>query len=117
MKLLLRGMGIAVLAIGLLYKSLIGAEIDPELNGNTTLSQIRSKVWQIDGYFIHYGEGAFDWIYIVRNTGDIYKLEGMEPISGYFIWTRLPYPEAGLEIVKSGDLIFIGQKIGDSNTT
>jgi len=103
--------GISVLAIGLAYKSLFGADIDSDLNQNTTIAKLKSKIWPIEGYFIHYDRGPYDWAYIVAKSKNLYRLEGMDPRTGYLLWTRLPYREVGLEIVKYEDLIYIGEKV------
>ncbi len=107
----IRYIGISVLAIGLAYKSIFGSDIDPRLNQNATIAKLKSKIWPIDGYFIHYDRGPYDWAYIVAKSKNLYKLEGMDPKTGYLIWTRLPYREAGLEIVKYEDLIYVGEKV------
>ena len=67
--------------------------------------------YPIDGYFIHYGSGPFDWLYYSQNTGGIYKLDGMRS-DGYFQWTPLTQYFDGIEI-KNGDTIKIGEALID----
>ena len=74
----------------------------------TTLAQ---KDYPINGYFVHYGSGPFDWLYYSQNTGGIYKLDGMRS-DGYFKWTPLTQYFDGIE-VKNGDMIKIGEALID----
>ncbi|WP_281847726.1 BspA family leucine-rich repeat surface protein [Nitratiruptor tergarcus] len=53
------------------------------------VGQVGKKAnYPIDGYFVHYGSGAYDWIYNPRGTNGLYKLEGLDQ-NGYFRWTNL----------------------------
>ena len=65
--------------------------------------------YPINGYFVHYGSGPFDWLYRSRNTGGIYKLDGMRS-DGYFKWTPLTQYFSGIE-VKNDDTIKIGEAL------
>ena len=90
--------------------ALFASTIDPAMNQNETIGKLRSNFFPIDGYFVHYGEGPFEWVYIVRETGSLYKLEGMNPETQHFIWTKLPYRKMGLELFFSGDMMFLGEQ-------
>lgn len=50
----------------------------------TQLEAIGTKA--IDGYFIHYGDGAYDWIFVSKSV--LAKLEGMQT-NGNLIWKIL----------------------------
>ncbi|SMC08475.1 BspA family leucine-rich repeat surface protein [Nitratiruptor tergarcus] len=67
----------------LLASTLFGAPSEDIIN------QVGKKAnYPIDGYFVHYGSGAYDWIYNPRGTNGLYKLEGLDQ-NGYFRWTNL----------------------------
>jgi|GEM_PF-4615048 len=59
---------------------------------NATLEKIikvlTQKEQDIDGYFSHYGDGAYDWVYVSKSKKMIAKLEGMDE-EGYFKWYEL----------------------------
>ncbi|WP_201338342.1 MULTISPECIES: hypothetical protein [unclassified Nitratiruptor] len=43
------------------------------------VNQINKKTnYPIDGYFIHYGQGPYDWIYNPRGSDSVFKLEGLD---------------------------------------
>ena len=60
------------------------------------------------GYFVHYGNGAFDWLYRTSGGG-LYKLEGRDE-NGYFQWTSLKNYFTHTE-VRDGKLILGEEKI------
>jgi hypothetical protein len=62
--------------------------------------QITGKEFPIDGYFIHFGKGAFDWIYIDKQTSKSFKLEGMDE-RGYFKWKPLD----DIKVIYKGDKV------------
>lgn len=65
--------------------------------------QIKKEAsYKIDGYFVHYGNGAFDWLYMTSSSKKAYKLEGIDPQTKYFIWTPL---QGALTIQKNGEYI------------
>ena len=99
MRLLLRGIGIGILVLGLAYKSLFGS-IEPSLNENATIDAIKNRVWTVDGYFVHYDKGVFDWFYLSAKTKRIYKLEGMDE-EGYFVWSDVN--TSNCHIIKATD--------------
>jgi len=41
----------------------------------TVKTTIKGKNFDINGFYIHYGNGAFDWIYVTRSSRKVYKLE------------------------------------------
>ena len=57
---------------------------------------------------MHYGTGAFDWIYY-SSSGSLYKLEGMDE-QGYFRWTSLTEYFIGTQ-VRDGELILGETKV------
>ena len=59
--------------------------------GSTTSSNaaalaIQNKELVINGHFIHYAEGSFDWIYVVASGKGVYKLNGLKE-DGKFDWS------------------------------
>ena len=61
--------------------------------------ELSGKLLPISGYFIHYASGAYDWIYLPKDTLSSYKLEGLD-YNGNFLWIDL-----GISAVKEGDKI------------
>ncbi|BCD61781.1 hypothetical protein NitYY0826_C0644 [Nitratiruptor sp. YY08-26] len=61
------------------------------------VNQINKKTnYPIDGYFIHYGQGPYDWIYNPRGSDSVFKLEGLDQ-NGNFKWLNLsPYFRASI---------------------
>lgn len=43
-----------------------------------TRDLIENRSYPIDGYFIHYGEGAYDWVYVTKDSGVIARLSGID---------------------------------------
>lgn len=62
--------------------SMANANFSEDLAGQTVGST---------GQFLQHGNGAFDWIY-VTGSGTPLKLEGIDPETGYFIWSNMPGP-------------------------
>ena len=62
-------------------------EISEENKTLTVLKTIKDSPLKINGYFTHYAEGAYDWIY-VSTSKRVYKLEGMDE-NGYLEWLKL----------------------------
>ncbi|MRI58311.1 MAG: hypothetical protein C6H99_02260 [Epsilonproteobacteria bacterium] len=56
--------------------------------GPAFLSELLGEEFKVNGYFYHFGNGAFDWIYISSSKAFVAKLEGMDE-QGYFRWTNL----------------------------
>ena len=56
--------------------------------GPAFLSELLGEEFKVNGYFYHFGNGAFDWLYISTGRTFVAKLEGMDD-RGYFIWTNL----------------------------
>jgi len=86
------------------------------INNDSVINELGSilgnQLVTVDGYFIHYGTGPFDWIYMTPNTSLIAKLDGMDPSTGLFNWTILQ-TQAGsmfesITIAPEGDLITFG---------
>ncbi|WP_159445332.1 hypothetical protein [Nitratiruptor tergarcus] len=71
---------------------------------NEILNQIKNKVFSIKGYYIHYGDGIFEWIYIPVSLKSAMKLEKGVKEDYSLIWTRLP---KNITIIKEGNLIKI----------
>ncbi len=72
------------------------------------VATLAKKELPVRGYFVHYGSGAFDWIYR-SSGGGLYKLEGMDE-NGYFQWTPLTKYFTSTE-VREGKLILGEAKI------
>ncbi|BCD62956.1 hypothetical protein NitYY0826_C1844 [Nitratiruptor sp. YY08-26] len=73
----------------LALSSLLLASILFGASSEDVVGQVGKKAnYPINGYFVHYGEGAFDWIYNPRGSEGVYKLEGLKP-NGHFKWTSL----------------------------
>lgn len=73
------------------------------LNDDSTTSPFASladTAKDLTGYFLHYGAGAYDWVYVSADTKYIAKLEGMDE-SGVLQWAWMQTPEqAGFEYVR-----------------
>ncbi|SMC09896.1 hypothetical protein [Nitratiruptor tergarcus] len=69
---------------------------------------LKSREIKIQGYFANFGQGAYDWIYRPVGGG-LYKLNGLDPDTGYFQWTDLTKKFVSVS-VKQGKIV-----IGDSN--
>jgi hypothetical protein len=50
--------------------------------------QIANKKFDVQGSFLHYGEGAFDWLYVGQNGSYVAKLKGANK-DGFFDWIFL----------------------------
>ncbi len=68
--------------------------------------EIKGKSFPIDGYFIHYGAGKFDWIYVSNNKKMVAKLAGMR--GKYLRWDPILY-NAFETIEIQNDRISFGQ--------
>ncbi len=51
--------------------------------------ELAGKTLPINGYFAHYGDGVFDWVYLSQSGRTFAKLEGMDPQSGMLRWKIL----------------------------
>ena len=51
--------------------------------------ELAGKTLPINGYFTHYGDDVFDWVYLNYNGHIFAKLEGMDPQTGLLRWKRL----------------------------
>ena len=49
---------------------------------------LASKEFPISGYFVHFGKGMYDWIYIDRASHRSFKLEKLD-YDGSFLWVPL----------------------------
>ena len=68
--------------------------------------QIKGKAFPIAGYFVHYGSGAYDWLYISSNKKLVAKLAGMK--GDYLRWEPLLI-DAFDTIQIEGNSIYFGQ--------
>ena len=50
---------------------------------------LNGKSKSIKGYYIHYGEGKFQWIYVTAGNKTPYKLEGWDEENKRIIWKNL----------------------------
>ncbi len=71
---------------------------------NEVLNQIKNKDLNINGYYIHYGNGTYEWIYIPVSLRSAYKLEKGVNENYSLRWTPLPQ---GIKIEKQGKKIKI----------
>ncbi|GEM_PF-3844096 len=63
--------------------------LDPDtVKIKKVLNVIKERPLNIHGYFTHYGDGAYDWLYITANRKVVAKLEGMDE-NGYLEWLKL----------------------------
>ena len=69
--------------------------------------KVNNKKFPVSGYWIHYGEGQFDWLYISEDGKVIAKLEGE------IKWKRLKNSSIRVKIDKNS-IIFIENKSEDS---
>lgn len=53
---------------------------------NEAAKAIQEKTLNVDGHFVHYAEGSFDWIYITPSGKGVYKLNGLAA-NGKFDWS------------------------------
>ena len=83
---------------------------DPEVN--TLGALLQNQLIHIDGYFIHYGSGAYDWVYLSQDKTLVAKLDGMNPQTNYFNWTILQQGSntifSSIDIINSGKQISFG---------
>ena len=68
------------------------------------LKAVKDKPLDINGYFIHYSDGAYDWIYVSKSKR-VYKLEGMDE-DGYLKWLNLSWVINGVNIDKNSWKIY-----------
>ncbi|BCD63175.1 hypothetical protein NitYY0826_P16 (plasmid) [Nitratiruptor sp. YY08-26] len=69
---------------------------------NEVLNQVKNKSFPIKGYYLHYGNSNFDWLYVPISLRKAYKLEKGVTEDYYFRWTRLPND---ITITKEGNWI------------
>jgi hypothetical protein len=97
-----------VVSTSVMFGNYIGN--DPKLN--TIGTQLENQHFPIAGYFIHYGSGAYDWVYVLQDTTIVAKLEGMNPETKYFLWDMLQTREkkafSSINIVNNGTWITFG---------
>ena len=60
---------------------------------NTDIESVRralitGEVQTVNGYFINYGKGGYDWAYVTSDGGTVVKLDGMNS-NGSLQWTTL----------------------------
>ncbi|SMC08890.1 hypothetical protein [Nitratiruptor tergarcus] len=77
--------------------SIITEQSDP----NEIKSQILDKNFSINGYYIHYGNGDYEWIYIPASMQSIYKLEKGVDEKYHLRWLLIN----GVKATKNGDKI------------
>ncbi|MRJ03234.1 MAG: hypothetical protein C6I05_07280, partial [Epsilonproteobacteria bacterium] len=67
---------------------------------------IQGKRYNIQGYWIQIGEGAFDWLYIgISEEGDqvnAFKLRGLDPESGEFLWDNYDAGKITIKVEERG---------------
>lgn len=55
----------------------------------TTASILANKSYAIDGYFVHFADAAYDWIYINASGEYAAKLTGLNKNNGNMTWIML----------------------------
>jgi len=70
----------------------------------TVYNQVKDTPLPIKGYYLHYGSGRYDWIYVPFSLSSAYKLEKGVDEEYQLRWTPLP---SGIVITKEGDSIII----------
>lgn len=60
--------------------------------------------YRVNGYFTQYGKDAFDWVYVVEGSNNIYKLDGMTE-DGKFKWLPLTEYIDDVKVEKYKDII------------
>jgi subtilisin family serine protease len=50
--------------------------------------RLSEKPWDIDGFFVHYDKGAYDWLYVPKIGTKVYKLEGLD-YEKDFLWVDI----------------------------
>lgn len=84
-------------------------------NVKTALSTLANQKKSVDGYFIHYAEGAYDWAYITPDASFVAKLDGLDTNTGYFQWSILHMSSDkgfnSVSIVNSGKGIAFGSSV------
>ncbi|BCD67342.1 hypothetical protein [Nitratiruptor sp. YY09-18] len=68
---------------------------------NKVINQIKNKEFSINGHYIHYGEGGYEWIYIPSSLKSIYKLEKGVDENYNLRWLLIDSVKA----IKNGDKI------------
>ncbi len=65
---------------------IIKEKTDPQI----ILNKVNNKPLDINGYYLHYGNGAFDWLYVPVKLKSAYKLEKGVDKDYSLRWTALP---------------------------
>jgi hypothetical protein len=65
---------------------------------------LSGRSFNVDGYFLHVGSDRFDWIYIVAQNNNVFKLDGYQE-SG-FVWADMSAYFS--EVERRGDEIYFG---------
>ena len=108
-KVLIEGLVVALIGAFLFGTIARGSTILP-VNDNVTKDML-GDIYTIDGYFSHYGDGAYEWMYVSRKSGKAYKLEGMDS-DGYLIWRRFEFEKYGCKAVVLDRFIIIDCETG-----
>ncbi|BCD61395.1 hypothetical protein NitYY0826_C0240 [Nitratiruptor sp. YY08-26] len=68
---------------------------------NKVINQIKNKEFSINGHYIHYGEGSYDWIYVPSSLKHVLKLEKGTDENYNLRWLLIN----GVKATKNGDKI------------
>ena len=60
-----------------------------QANEDLPVQEVTQQIRPFDGYYLNYGSGPYDWIYIQRETGYLFKLVGPNG-EGLLDWNRFP---------------------------
>lgn len=50
---------------------------------------VAGKTKSINGYFVNYGKGAYDWLYMTVGSQNLFKLEGIDRSTNELVWSGM----------------------------
>ncbi len=94
-----------------------GIEVNPMWNETTSIFSVgdalRNQEKDVNGLYLHYGEGAFEWVY--WDFESLYKLEHGSDHEGYLRWTAVHTPQKPLfesiEVSQDGRSLTFGELV------
>jgi hypothetical protein len=86
------------------------------LDGKDIIKIIKSAKQKVNGHFIHYGKGPYDWVYITADTSLLAKLTGLDLSTGYLTWDVLDINSfSTLRIASTGKFVIFGETTSNSS--
>jgi len=73
-----------------------GEIINNSENFDTVAYDLVNQKKYVNGYFIHYGDGLFDWAYVNNAFDFIAKFDGIDKVNNKIKWTMIQNPLTGL---------------------